>query len=166
MGGGRVDAQVIRRFRERFRRFRHVIGSHLDEVMCGLPVTYRQCDVLLEIEKLRETSISVLSRELFLDKSTVSRLVDALVGMRYITRTPRPDDRRCNVLEITEAGRELCEKIHEMGDACAVEVIEMLPEDRREEIVECFGILADTMMRRFHEELDEETSCGSGCDDR
>jgi MarR family 2-MHQ and catechol resistance regulon transcriptional repressor len=159
-----MDSQDIRRFRERFRRFRHVIGSHLDEVMCGFPITYRQCDVLLEIEKLRETSISVLSRELFLDKSTVSRVVDALVELGYITRTPKPDDRRCNILELTEAGREICRKVHEMGDACAIDVIERLPEDRRSEVVECFCILTDTMMRRFHEMLDEETSGGTGCD--
>jgi len=158
-----MEQRDIRMFRRRFRRFRNIMGAHLDEVMCGVPITYRQCDVLLEIENEGDTNISTLSHKLFLDKSTLSRLVEALVEIDYVSRTCDPNDRRCNVLTLTKEGRAACDKINSMGDSCTREVLELLPADRREDVVECFGLLADTMMKRALDADELKGSCGSDC---
>ncbi|HXT22697.1 MAG TPA: MarR family transcriptional regulator, partial [Thermoanaerobaculia bacterium] len=52
-----------------------------------------------------------LAAELYLDKSTASRVVDALVAKGYAERRPHPEDGRAVQLTPTRAGRRLYETI-------------------------------------------------------
>jgi DNA-binding MarR family transcriptional regulator len=53
-----------------------------------------------------------MAAELYLDKSTASRVVAALERKGYVERTEHPEDRRAILLEASSAGRSLYQQIH------------------------------------------------------
>lgn len=66
-------------------------------------------------------SMNDLAARLFLDKSTTSRVVDALERKGHATREADPTDRRALRLSATASGRELLERIRK----------EILTEEKR-----------------------------------
>ena len=52
-----------------------------------------------------------LAEASFADPSTISRQVAAEVKRGYVRREPDPSDGRASLLAITEAGREVCERL-------------------------------------------------------
>jgi MarR family transcriptional regulator, 2-MHQ and catechol-resistance regulon repressor len=79
--------------------------------ICCHDISVTQCYALGTLVERGDLTLNELAAELYLDKSTASRVVDALVAKGYATRTPRPDDRRAVALEATTAGRELYRQI-------------------------------------------------------
>ena len=79
--------------------------------ICCHDISVTQCYALGALFERDELTLNELAAELYLDKSTASRVVDALVTKGYATRTPRPDDRRAVALQLTPAGRELYQRI-------------------------------------------------------
>jgi DNA-binding MarR family transcriptional regulator len=57
------------------------------------------------------SSLNELAANLFLDKSTASRVVSALERKGYVMRQPHPEDARALVLRVTPAGRRLHDRI-------------------------------------------------------
>jgi DNA-binding MarR family transcriptional regulator len=91
-----VMTELLRvyQFRDRDR-----IGAH------GLTVT--QTYALEIILRRREVTAKQLAHDLALEKSTVSRLVEAMVESRLIDRTSHPSDARSVLLSATALGRRM-----------------------------------------------------------
>lgn len=81
--------------------------------ICCFDVSVSQCYALEGIVRLGGPSLNELAAELYLDKSTTSRVVDGLEGKGYAIRGPQPADRRSVRLEATAAGRELLARIQD-----------------------------------------------------
>lgn len=82
------------------------------EKICCHDVSVTQCwalEVLVEQGALRSQA---LAEALMLDKSTTTRVVDALVRKGYVERTPDLHDRRAVTLRVTRSGRGLYERIN------------------------------------------------------
>jgi MarR family 2-MHQ and catechol resistance regulon transcriptional repressor len=79
--------------------------------ICCHDVSVTQCHALGVLAQRDELTLNELATVLYLDKSTASRVVDALVTKGYVTRTPHPGDRRALQLALTPAGRALYEQI-------------------------------------------------------
>ena len=75
--------------------------------ICCHDISVTQCYALETLVRQGEKTLNDLAAQLYLDKSTASRVVDALERKGYVTRRPHPDDRRALLLEATAAGREL-----------------------------------------------------------
>ncbi len=74
-----------------------------------------------------------LSRELDIPLSNTTRIVDWLVRNEYAARLPDLEDRRVVRVELTAAGRELFETIHEFMMARMARMIrEFSPEEQRQ----------------------------------
>ncbi len=67
------------------------------------------------LSRIGSVSLNRLAAELFLDKSTTSRIVTSLERDGLVERAPDPDDRRAVLVGITGAGREIRERIREEG---------------------------------------------------
>jgi DNA-binding MarR family transcriptional regulator len=67
-----------------------------------------------------------------LDKTTMLNTMDYLEREGYAERTPSAADRRARIITVTPAGAELVAAGHEIADRVHREVLEALPEDRRE----------------------------------
>jgi MarR family transcriptional regulator, 2-MHQ and catechol-resistance regulon repressor len=77
-----------------------------DRICChDLSVT--QCHALDALVAEGPLSLNDLAARLYLDKSTTSRVIDALERKGYVHREPNPADRRALLLEPTEAGRRI-----------------------------------------------------------
>jgi DNA-binding MarR family transcriptional regulator len=81
--------------------------------ICCFDVSVSQCYALEGLIRKGSMTLNELAAYLYLDKSTASRVVDALERKDYAARTPHPKDRRAVLLEATASGRELEGKIRE-----------------------------------------------------
>jgi len=75
--------------------------------ICCHDVSVTQCYALEALVRQGGMSMNDLAARLYLDKSTASRVVDALERKGYVTRLPHPEDRRAVILEASAAGRAL-----------------------------------------------------------
>lgn len=87
--------------------------------ICCYDVSVSQCYALEALVRQGGMTMNDLAARLYLDKSTASRVVDALERKGYVARMTHPQDRRAVLLEATKAGRALEEKIR--GDILAQE---------------------------------------------
>ena len=79
--------------------------------ICCHDVSVAQCYALEALVVRGELTLNELARELYLDKSTASRVVDALVAKSYAERRPHPHDGRAVQITPTRSGRRLYETI-------------------------------------------------------
>jgi len=75
--------------------------------ICCFDVSVPQCYGLEALVQEGPLTLGELASRLYLEKSTASRVVDALERKGYVTRAPHPGDRRALQLKVTPAGRRL-----------------------------------------------------------
>lgn len=96
----------------------------------GAPISALQY-LLMTTLRHHPLTLSDLSRKVFLDPSTVSTAVDALVRKGYLVRGQDPRDRRRMPLSLTEAGSALVTAIPSLlHDDLMVSVMEQLGHDK------------------------------------
>ena len=91
-----------------FLRATKIVGTRLAQAFTAAgAVPPMEASVLVSLSKApeRRMRIDSLSRNLILDKSTVSRLVDRLVRAGYVERLPSRHDRRAVYAAMTPEGR-------------------------------------------------------------
>jgi len=90
-------------------------------VICCNDVSVTQCYALQALARGGTMTQGTLARELFLDKSTTSRVVETLGRKGYVARRLHPDDARVVHVRLTQKGRALQHRIEER----------LVDEDRR-----------------------------------
>ncbi|WAH58798.1 MarR family transcriptional regulator [Pseudomonas silvicola] len=100
--------------------------------ICCYDVSVTQCYAVETLAKKGAMRLQALAEEMFLDKSTASRVIDALERKGYVSRIEDDEDRRAVKIQTTDAGRKLYEKIR--GDLIAEErvMIENLSAEARQ----------------------------------
>ncbi len=92
--------------------------------------------------------LNELAAELYVEKSTASRVVAGLERKGYVARIPHPEDGRAVLIETTAAGRELFARIEaDMLEEEGRLLAEFAPETRRA-MAELIGRLAEAAARR------------------
>ncbi len=79
--------------------------------ICCYDVSVAQCYALETLVKQGPLRLQTLAQEMFLDKSTASRVIDSLERKGYVTKIEDVSDRRAVQLEPTVAGRKLYQTI-------------------------------------------------------
>jgi MarR family transcriptional regulator, 2-MHQ and catechol-resistance regulon repressor len=100
--------------------------------ICCHDISVTQCYALEALLRRGPSGLNELAAELYLDKSTASRVVASLERKRYVTRSAHPEDRRAIVLTVTPAGRRLCERIRTDLVAEARQLLEDFEPEVRE----------------------------------
>ena len=140
-----VTGVSIRDFRTNLRVLeREVELSMTSEAGC-CGVSFAQCHLLLEVDRLGRTSVTGLASALELDKSTLSRTVDAACRAGFLERTVDPLSRRQQVVSLTDLGRETAEAIHRLCDASYTRLFDFIPAEKRGMVVESVALLAQAM---------------------
>lgn len=135
----------------------HTALSHLVRVyqfrdrdrICCYDVSVTQCyalEVLVERGPLRSVA---LAEGLKLDKSTTSRVVDALVRKGYVEKLADADDARAVSLRVSRSGRALYERINGELISQQAELIRGLDADVRAGATEIIRRLAKAAEERF-----------------
>jgi DNA-binding MarR family transcriptional regulator len=138
----------IREFRQNLRVLeREVELSMTSEAGC-CGVTFAQCHLLLEVERRGHTSVTELAALLELDKSTLSRTVDAACRAGLIDRVVDPVSRRQQVISLTEKGRQTAAAINSQCDESYVRLFDFIPRGERSAVIRAVALLADAMRQK------------------
>lgn len=125
--------------------------------ICCHDVSVSQCYALEAIVLRGPLSVNELAAELYLDKSTTSRVVDALEKKGYAVRRAHAEDRRVLQLEATPEGRRLHARIEEEILAGERDLLAGFPHEVRRSMAELIGRLARAAADRV------DTRGGSCC---
>lgn len=90
--------------------------------------------------------VSEIAERVYLDVSTVSRQVSALVGQGYVSRVADPSDGRAHMLALTDEGRQLLTQIRDRRNSWLGEVTAEWSDDD----VATF----DSLLRRFADDVE------------
>lgn len=124
--------------------------------ICYYDVSVTQCYALGSVIMHGPMTLNGLASELYLDKSTASRVVGALVQKGYIRRSTDPADARALNLEATRKGFDLHSKISEdLIEEMKTLVADCDPGTRRA-LGRLIARLADRASERFGQK-------GEGC---
>ena len=140
--------------------------------ICCHDISVTQCYALETLVDHGPLRLGALADRLFLDKSTTSRVVAALVKKGYVEQQVEASDRRASALHATSSGRRLCTRI--TGDLVKQQrqLLQDLEPDVREAVVRVIGGLARAADSRFRSGIsvgpeavccapgDESSSCG------
>jgi len=118
------------------------------ERICCYDVSVTQCYAVETLVKRGALRLQLLAEEMFLDKSTASRVIDALERKGYVSRVEDDEDRRAVKIQVTDAGRGLYEKIR--GDLIAEEraMIENLSAEARQGALTLLRQITRTTQKR------------------
>jgi DNA-binding MarR family transcriptional regulator len=81
------------------------------DTICCYDVSVTQCYAIEALLRRGASGLNELAAQLYLDKSTTSRVVATLERKGYVTRARHPEDGRALVLSVTSAGRRLHDRI-------------------------------------------------------
>lgn len=91
---GMASTAVARRLQKNFRN-------------AGLEITIEQWSVLYHLWKEDGLSQQELCTRTFRDKPSITRLIDNLEKQHLVKRVASPSDRRINLVQLTEAAKDL-----------------------------------------------------------
>lgn len=97
--------QTIKKFDQMLGVFYRHLSSKLNDRIVG-GITLSQLFILNHIA-LDANTVSDLATKLKISPPAVSRLVDQLVKLDYVTRVISQKDRRITVLELTHSGKQI-----------------------------------------------------------
>ncbi len=112
-----------------------------NQTPCGQPMSLSQAHALQLLVSSAACSQSELVRNLHLEKSTVSRLVDSLVNRGWVERVPNPQSRRENHLVLTPSGRNVAEKLAAASTSRFEVIWQRLPSDQRQQVQQALATL-------------------------
>ncbi len=139
--------QSSQRLRESTRLLLRKLGIfERDEALC-CGVTYAQCHAVVEVGRKETLSLNELAELLNLDKSTVSKTVDQLVKNGIMLREPGQKDRRYVTLTLTTEGDELFQSIEKRMEAYFTKILDSIPDNKREQVIEGIQILSDAIQK-------------------
>ncbi|ASK18518.1 MarR family winged helix-turn-helix transcriptional regulator [Halomonas sp. N3-2A] len=99
------------------------------ESICCHNVSVAQCYALETLVKLGPLRLKSLADQMCLDKSTTSRVVDALLRKGYALKTLDPLDQRAVQLSLTPEGQELYKTIRKSLITEEASMIEDIPPE-------------------------------------
>ena len=143
-------ALSVRDFRRNLRVLEREVELSLasETGCCG--VTLAQCHLLLEVDARGRTSVTELAGVLELDKSTLSRTVDAMYKAGLLSRETDPANRRQQIIRLSVKGKERADAINGLCDDSYARLLDLIAEERRRLVVEAVADLGKAMrqMRR------------------
>jgi DNA-binding MarR family transcriptional regulator len=122
--------------------------------ICCHDISVTQCYALEALVRVGPRSLNELAAELYLDKSTASRVVTTLERKGYVARQTHPRDRRSILIDVTAPGRRL----HARIEKDLIEETRQLLEDFEPAVREA----APTLLSRLARSAERRAGCGAG----
>ena len=135
----------IRAFRKDLRVLEREVELTLTSQTGCCDITVAQCHLLLEVELCGQTSVTELAATLELDKSTLSRAVDGLCRVGLLDRVTDPENRRQQVISLTNQGKAKATAINRLCDTFYIRLLGSIPADERDSAVKSVSLLGKAM---------------------
>ncbi len=110
---------------------------------CGISVG--QYEAIIEVGSNERITLKELADRLDLDNSTTSRTVNNLVKNGIFKREIDENDRRYIKIMLTSCGEAIFSKFQSPGGNLFSRLLEGVPEDKREQVIESFRILLESI---------------------
>lgn len=156
-GGGADGRSDVLAFHRALTDLVRVYQFRDRERICCYDVSVTQCYALEALVLRGPLTLNALASELYLDKSTASRVVDGLEAKGYARRRPNPESRRSLLLAATPAGRRLHARIEAELLAQEEQLLAEFAPDVRSAMTQVLENLARAAVTRV------ETSGGTCC---
>jgi len=127
----RLTKDLLRKFQMRDRN---------EITCCGVSVS--QCYTLDALGEHGEMSMVQLARKMFLDKSTMTRVVDGLIERELVVRRFEENDRRLIYIALTAAGRKLLGGIRSQQMSSLRLILERIPTGERQKLLDGLEIFS------------------------
>jgi DNA-binding MarR family transcriptional regulator len=118
-----------------------------DQICCH-DISVTQCHALDVLIRRDRCTLNELAAELYLDKSTASRVVGTLQRKGYVARTRHPRDQRAVLLAATAAGQKLYARITDSLVAERRKILASFPPEVRASAAELIRRLTDAVQAR------------------
>ena len=112
---------------------------------CG--ITLAQCHAVVEIGRRGSMNLNDLAVLMEVDKSTMSRTINALVEAGLVTRALNNDDRRYVVIQLTEDGKRFFEDTETSMARYYQTILSRIPANKRDGVIESLLLLNDAIGR-------------------
>jgi DNA-binding MarR family transcriptional regulator len=112
-------------------RATRIIGVRFGEV----DARRDQYAVMVALDELGQASQADLGRRLMLDRSDMSALIDELESAGHVVRERDAQDRRRNVIRLTDAGTARLRELDVVADAVQDDLLAPLSPGERDELV-------------------------------
>lgn len=129
---GKASTAIARRLQKKFNQ-------------AGLNLTIEQWSVLYHLWKEDGISQQELCNSTFRDKPSITRLVDNLEKLNLVKRSPSSNDRRMNMILLTEEARKLQEQSMELANQTLNEALEHVPVDKIDICKEVLQVVYDNL---------------------
>lgn len=137
------------------RRFGLLNASCRDEC-CGEQVSMAQSHIIFEVRRLGSPSMQQVAEVLGMDVTTFSRQVKSLEEKGLISRRVSPEDRRVSLLGLSDAGRQVLEKIDGYMAVQLEKIFDQMSIFERETVVRSLELLNDAVARAGEEGIRRE----------
>ena len=120
------------------------------DCICCHDISVTQCNAL-EALQTGPLTLGELTADLLLDKSTTSRVVDALVRKGYVERGAHPEDRRALQIRSTTKGKKLHQLIERSLQEQSMFLLAEFSPDVRQAAIKIISDVAGVAMDRARE---------------
>lgn len=154
-----MDKKQIEKFRISLTRIQRELAEIFknDAQCCG--ITLAQCHAMIELGISGSTTISTLSSELGLDKSTLSRTIDNLVQQGLVLRNIKDDDRRFMTIELSEKGENFYKSLNERYNMILRESLEGISARKQTQLLEDLDLFLAILNKIKQKELLNQIDC-------
>lgn len=133
-----LKQKQIEEMRDFNRKYTQVLGV-FDRRIFGTDLSWAEARILIEIGINHLKTPMMLSRQLSLDKSYVSRILNKLVKKGVLVKKPSPEDSRSVQLSFTPAGLKILDRINDQSNDLVSNLIQDLPVAEQEEFFRCIS---------------------------
>jgi len=126
------------------RFIKKIMAMDRAEKLC-YGVTLSQAYTIGTIHEKEKLTMNELSQEMGLAISTLTRITDVLVRDDIVCRNQSVKDRRKVLVCLTDKGKELAEKLDKCGAQFWANIINGVPKEKREEVVENLRLLLNAL---------------------
>lgn len=129
---GKASTAIARRLQKKFNK-------------AGLNLTIEQWSVLYHLWKEDGKSQQDLCNATFRDKPSITRLVDNLEKLKLVKRVASKDDRRMNLIILTNDAKKLHDQAMDLAAETLNEALEGVPAERIDVCKEVLQLVYDNL---------------------
>lgn len=105
-----------------------------NEALAPLGIDARELGILLVIASHEPGSQQQVAERLGIDRTSMVAFVDSLESKGLLTRHPHPDDRRRNIVELTDAGHHTTRTASEVTQRAEATLLAALTTDQAQQL--------------------------------
>ena len=133
-----------------------LINVEYNNIMKPIGLTSPQFRMIMQLQREDGVTQSRLANILAVGKVSISGLIDRLEQSGWIERRPEPNDRRSNLIFLTNKAQEIEARMLETGKSLTKQTLKNLTAKQRTDLVDLLIIVKDNLLEVESAHLDEK----------